>query len=138
MRAKADKKPKADKKAPTRTVADDVAAEETKAAAAAPEETAAASKEPEASPPAPEEEATGGDTASETSDLDEAYIASAPKMRDIVVHLNEKGLRSVDSILAELNTRKDHPLISKAVVTEDRIVRMLDAVGIDVSAPAGA
>lgn len=126
---KAEKKPKADK--PARNVVDDVAAHEAATAEPAPkEESAEAPKEEPTEAAAPEEQ----EERTASGSFDEAYIASAPKLRDIVVHLYENGLKSVDGILAELGTRKDHPLVSKAVVNADRVVRMLDAVGISVSA----
>jgi len=128
-KAKADKKPKAEKV--SRNITDDVAAQG-EPETSAPATTAA--PEPEA-PPAEESE----DAPEETQDaappaasgaFDEEFISKAPKLRDIVVHLHERGLKTVDGILKELGQRKEHPLVSKAVVNADRVERMLDAVGI--------
>ncbi len=125
---KADKAPKADPDAKPRNVTDDVADQAKADAAEPPKETAAPSKEPDATSASPEEETQEP----AASGLDEAYITSASKMRDIVVHMYEKGVTTVDGILAECAARKDHPVIGKAAMSGDRVERMLMAVGIEL------
>lgn len=122
------KKTTTDKK--PRTVADDVA-EEKAAAAEPPKEPATAAKEPEA-PPAPAQEEAA--TTSGAAGLDEAYIKSAPKLRDILGHMLEVGkLGTLDALVRECTRLKaDVAILSKIPNIEERVIRTLSVMGVHV------
>lgn len=134
VRAKSEKggkKDKAEAKDPDakpRNVTDDVAdlGKETAAADAKP---AAAAKDPEPTKPAAEETAAEG-TATSSSGLDEGYMKSAAKLRDILNHMHENGLKSFDQLVAACSERKASiAILSKIPNMEDRVGRTLNVMG---------